>query len=369
MTFRKVQPPSKAASRLHSSQMVKRRVWFNKSFSNVYNVIRLLQRADTPVAFQVVCSHTNAEFVGFHPSLESEIEPRGLGEEAYVEYCLAFCERRDIDVFVPGKSKLAIAESRAAFEQKGVLLLLAGEPSSMRLLEDKAAFYAGLDPALAAAPRFIKVNTADEFVAACETLRSEGHQICFKPSCSTGGLGFRILDDHRSEIRNLFGGDTIRTTTAGAAQILAQEPRFRDVLVMEYLGGAEHSIDCIATHGRLLRAVPRRKPVCLGGAQLLEDKPELVALAERLTSAYRLDSIFNIQVRFSGSVPKVLEINARMSGGVYFACLSGVNLPAWAIALACGDASEDDIPEPRLGLTVHQQYHEFVFREPLPEQV
>ena len=131
---------------------------------------RLQRHPATPkdgwaAAFHVVCSHTNAEFVGFHLSHASEVEPRA--------------ERR----------------SRAAFEQKGIRLLLAAEPGAMGLFEDKAAVYAGLDTARAAAPRAIKVNTADEFVAACETLRAEGHKVCFKPSCSTGGLGFRILDD------------------------------------------------------------------------------------------------------------------------------------------------------------------------------
>lgn len=340
-----------------------RRVWFNKTFSNVYNVVRLLRRTDAPVAFHVVCSHPHADFVGFHVSHENEVEPRGLSEEAYVEYCLKFCERRGIEVFVPGQFKVAIAEASATFAERGIRLLLAAAPDTMRLLEDKAAFYASLEPALAAAPRTIKVNTAGEFVAACETLRPEGHEICFKPSCSIGALGFRILDDERTEIRNLFGGEAIRMTSALAAQILGQEPRFRDLLVMEYLDGAEYSIDCLAVEGRLLRAIPRRKPVRLGGAQLLEENAELVALAERLTSAYQLNSIFNIQVRYTGGVPKLLEINARMSGGVYFACLSGVNLPAWAIALASGDASESAIPQPCLGMAVHQQYHEFIFQK------
>jgi biotin carboxylase len=89
--------------------------------------------------------------------------------------------------------------------------------------------------------------------------------------------------------------------------------------------------------------------------------PELVALAERLTASYALDSLFNIQVRYAGSTPKLLEINARMSGGVYFACLSGLNLPAWAIAIALGDRHPDELPVPRSGISVHQQFHEFIF--------
>ena len=50
---------------------------------------------------------------------------------------------------------------------------------------------------------------------------------------------------------------------------------------------------------------------------------------------------------------------------VNFACLSGVNFPAWALALAAETASPDDIPQPQLGVAVHQQYQGFIFRNPL----
>ena len=35
----------------------------------------------------------------------------------------------------------------------------------------------------------------------------------------------------------------------------------------------------------------------------------------------------------------------------------------WAIALAGGVASAEDVPQPQFGLAVHQQFHEFVFAD------
>ena len=228
------------------------------------------------------------------------------------------------------------------------------------MFEDKARFYATIAPSVAPAPRFIAVRNASEFSAAVATLRADGCEVCLKPAASTGGLGFRILDDGRSDLRNLFGGENIRITTALATHILAQEEEFRPLLIMEYLSGAEYSVDCLAASGRLLCAVPRRKPSRIGGAQFLEDRTELISLSKRVAAAYELDGIFNVQVRYLNGIAKVLEINARMSGGVYFACLSGVDLPAWAIALAAGTASPTDVPQPQFGIAVHQQYREFV---------
>ncbi|RYD84743.1 MAG: ATP-grasp domain-containing protein [Verrucomicrobiaceae bacterium] len=348
--------------------MTEPRVWFNKTFSSVYNAIRLLRAADAPVKAHVHTTHINPDFVGFEVSHSRALEPVGLSEEDYVGWCLETCERERIDVFIPGRAVIPIAENRAAFESKGIRLLIAASPEMMTLFEDKARFYRELDPAVAVPARFITVNTADQFSQACEQFRNERVTACFKPSRSVGALGFRILDDSRGDLQNLMGGEPIRITTSLATSILASQPEFRDLLVMEYLDGPEYSIDCVASQGRLLRAVARRKPVRLGGSQLLEDRPELLAMAERLTRAYGLDSLFNIQVRYLGDIPKILEINARMSGGIYFACLSGLNLPAWAVALACNAVKEDELPQPRLGIQVSQQYQEFLVQHAVLEE-
>jgi carbamoylphosphate synthase large subunit len=53
-----------------------------------------------------------------------------------------------------------------------------------------------------------------------------------------------------------------------------------------------------------------------------------------------LDYIFNIQVKFNQGLPKLLEINPRMSGGLYFSCLSGVNFPYLAVRLLLGENVE-----------------------------
>ena len=340
------------------------RVWFNKSFSSAFNVMRRLAETTVPHRFHVLCSHTNREFVGFEPAAESFVEPAGLGSEDYLHYCLEFCASNAVEVFIPGRSRIALASHRAEFECRGVRLLVPASAETLHLFEDKARFYSTIIPAVAPAPRFIAVRNAFEFSAAVTTLRGEGCEVCFKPAASRGGLGFRILDDRRSDVRNLFGGENIRMTTALATHILAQEEKFRPLLVMEYLNGAEYSVDCLAVRGHLLCAVPRRKPTRLGGAQFLEDRPELISLSGRVAAAYELDGIFNVQVRYLNGVAKVLEINARMSGGIYFACLSGVDLPAWAIALAAGTASPADVPQPQFGLAVHQQYREFVLTNP-----
>lgn len=337
------------------------RVWCNENLSSTYNFIRLLKGVPEEVRPFVVCTHRNPEFGAFEVSDLALLEPEGsLDPEAYLTHSLEFCRRHAIDVYMPGRGMKEAADARARFAAIGVGLILAADAGTIRHFDDKAAFYAALPPEVGEAPVFFNVNTVAAFSEACRTLTTAGHRVCFKPSKSTGGLGFHILDERHDEVRGLFHHEVVRLAPATAERILASRPDFRDLLVMEYLDGTEYSIDCLGHEGRLWRGIVRRKPTRAGGAQRIEDRPDLLELARRVAAHFSLGGIFNVQVRCAGDRPKVLEINPRMSGGLYFACLSGVNIPFWAVQMAAGRADESQIPPGRTGLRVQQQYHEFV---------
>jgi biotin carboxylase len=341
------------------------RVWYNENLSSTHNIVRLLQSVDESVRPFVFCTHSNPDCPAFEISDESALEPKGMDAADYLAHCLDFCRQHRIDVFVPGRGMKQVSDARAEFAAIGTGLVLAADSETMRLFDDKARFYRTVPPEVAEAPAFYTVNTAAAFSEACRALLATGHRVCFKPSQSTGGLGFHILDDRRDELRNLFNSEPIRLSTQSAERILSTQPEFRDLLVMEYLDGAEYSIDCLGQDGRLLRGVVRRKPSRVGGAQWLEDKPELIEIARRAAAHYGLGGIFNVQVRYAGGQPKLLEINPRMSGGLYLACLSGVNIPFWAVQVAAGRADVSMIPQARTGLKVQQQLREFVLENPV----
>lgn len=115
-------------------------------------------------------------------------------------------------------------------------------------------------------------------------------------------------------------------------------------MVMELLPDEEVSIDCLAdSEGKLLAAIPRRKSS--GRIYLLEDKPELLEIASRVAERCRIPFVYNIQVKYNNGVPKLLEINPRMSGGLYITCLSGVNMPYLAVKAILGQPFEPPIPQ------------------------
>ena len=329
-------------------------VWLNKSLSSTYNIIETLRAAQQPNELRILCSHTNADFPAFRISDAFEVEPRGPKEAAYLDYCEVIIRRHGVDVFIPGKMARQIARARNRFERLGVKLLLAANADTLKLLENKARLYAEIPAGLAPVPDFRVVQNLTGFDEAYAWLCSRQHSVCFKPAVSMFGLGFHVLTEHGCATDRLLCGDPLKIGLPETRWLLGQQERFRDLLVMQYLPGPERSVDCLAQDGSLICCVVRRKPMGTEGGQLLEDHPAIEEIVRRLTRHFRLNGVLNIQFRDDAGTPFLLEINPRPSGGLHYACLSGVAFMVWAVRLALGTARPEDVPRPRTGIRVGQ---------------
>ena len=85
-------------------------------------------------------------------------------------------------------------------------------------------------------------------------------------------------------------------------------------------------------------AIPRKKGN--GRIREIEYNQELIEIAVKMAEQYKIPYVFNIQVKYKDGIPKLLEINPRMSGGLHISCLAGINIPYYAIKLVLGDRLE-----------------------------
>lgn len=326
-------------------------VWFNKYLNNTYDVLALLRRHRRRGEFRILCTHPRPNYPGRRHADHFEREPDGLGDRAYVDYCLDVARRHKVTLFFPGRKRLAIVRAAGRFAELGTRVLAAGDAKTLSLLNHKARMHGTLAGDGYHLPEFAVVNDLAGFDAAWKRLRPRHQLLCYKPAVGVYGLGFKIVADAEPALSRLAAGDPDCITLDAARRALASKGRFPDLKVMQWLPGPEHSVDCLARDGELLRCVVRRKEL---GAQVIEDYPALVAIVRRLTARFRLSNLFNVQFRDANGEPHLLEINTRMSGGLPFACRAGLDLPLWAVRLALGTATPDDIPQPRSGIRVLQ---------------
>lgn len=330
------------------------RVWYNKSFSFVYSVINLIKQQDIAREFTLIASHTQAQARALLVADEAHVEPAGLTGQKYVDWCLGFCREQRIDVFVVGKEAQTLADYREQFAAQGTRMMLVGESATLTLLDDKSLFARHLPADIAVLPETISVNTAQAFEQAYQALRERHPKVCIKPAISVFGLGFRVIDEKHSCLHHILKGEEYIVGLDELKLAMQQQPEFGTLLVMEYLGDDEWSVDCVADNGRLWAAVQRKKSMHKGGvpSQVIDDDATIAAMNERLVAHLRLSGQFNVQYRRGNNGIKLLEINARPSGGMAMACLAGVNLPYMALK---GFVSGHDTlvwPQPRTGIAV-----------------
>lgn len=309
------------------------RIWYNKSFSFVYAAINLIKQQDINQEFHLIASHTQAHARALLVAHEAHIEPSGLTGQAYVEWCLAFCQQHRVEVFVVGKEAQTIAAYEQAFLAIGTRLFLVADADTLILMENKSQFAAQLPTEIAILPETITVTTASEFQLAYQQLRRGYRRVAVKPAISVFGLGFREIDEDRSCLQHILKGDEYIISLEELQSAMAKQPTFGNLLVMEFLDGDEWSVDCLADKGQLWAAVQRRKAMKEKGvpSQYIDNNPDIAAMCQRLTQHLTLSGQFNIQFRAGQNGIRLLEINARPSGGMAMACLSGVNLPYMAL--------------------------------------
>lgn len=324
------------------------RVWFNRHFALVYRVLRLIREADTDHRFTLLCTHHHAHFVGYAAADEHGREPESLSTADYVQWCLDFAVAQKVSVFLPAHEANAIVAARDQFEARGIRVLGVADARTLPRLHNKAWVYRKMAGQVPLAASTLLRRAAD-LPAALNHLWSQDLQACVKPTVSIYGKGFHRLmragDPKSSRTRrSLTPEEWVARYTKSGRRVSHQ--------VLEYLPGHEFSVDCIGDAGRFVTGVVRKKSITTP-TQRLEDNPELLAHAAKLISRFCISGLVNIQFKEDKhGVPRLLEINPRASGGVAMSCLSGINLPYWALRGALDGYAGLPIPAPRLGLRV-----------------
>lgn len=303
------------------------KVWFNHWFSTSYRLIELMKE-DAVRQIYVVGSNRQRESV-IQKVCDEWYEEPDLDGEAYIDFCLEFCERHGIDAFVPRRNMADISRNAARFEKAGVKVMV-DDYAVIKLLNDKAETYSYLkDCEGLNIPDFYVVNRVSQFERAYQQLRAAYGQVCIKFVRDEGGMSFRKITEHADRMNQLkiYQGSGI--TYDMLTETLGSVAGFDDMMVMPYLPGNEISVDCLRT-GKGLIAIPRNK----GAArhERVEYNQDILEMTDAVMNHVPLRYPCNIQFKMKDGVPYLLEINTRMSGGLQMGCLAaGVNIPNIAL--------------------------------------
>ena len=330
------------------------RIMFNRTYATGAHVVSMLRDNPSGCPVQVIGTHADLDSPVLAACDEAYPEPPEdvIGAD-YVAWALAFTAEHRIDVLVPRLNSADLADAREDFAAAGVALV-APPGDAIRLFHDKAAAYADAAPRGLAVPPYRVVTTSAELRAAVADLTPVSAQLCIKPVSGVAGAGYRRLTTEAPTMADLLGHlDPFETVERYCAALDAStaddQPALPPLMVLPYLTGPEVTVDCLGDpDGGLLAAVGRTKG--RRRRRIVDDGPSR-EVARELLAAHRMSFLSNVQVRYwqgpddEQPLPYLLEVNTRMSGGLFMTALTGLNLPWAAVQLALGQDLHLPTPE------------------------
>lgn len=305
------------------------RIWFNHWFSTAYHLINLIKEGD-PGTFSVVGSSTNRSAIYQRACEEWYEEPDGLTPDEYVSFCLDFCQKHRVDIFVPRRNLTAVVSRQGDFSALGVKLLADLDAGKIALLESKHQTYEFFrSSGFSCIPEARVVHSLAEFDAAYAGLKSTCARVCYKLVSDEGARSFRVVDDRIEQPSAILEKPGTKVTLAAARKVLGGYDFSIPVLLMPYLSEVEISVDCLATsRGNVI--IPRYKTSKRYSEVLFSQ--EVMSLCNEMLDMLDMRMPLNIQFKKEQGRPYLLEINPRMSGGLQLSCkASGINLPSIAV--------------------------------------
>lgn len=290
---------------------------------------------------RIVGVDMNPDAYGFELVDEHYVVPGG-GEPDYIPRMQAVARREDADVIMPlTTAELApLAANRDAFDGR----VMVSRPDVLSVANDKAALYEYLATrGFDSAPAYRQVGSEQAFLDAVEALGYPDAPVCFKPPVSSGMRGFRVLDPEIDQLELLLEQkpDAAVTTLEAVLPVLTSGESFPELAVMEYLPGKEYSVDVLAKGEETGPIVPRSRARTRAGISFegtVEQRQDLIDEAAAISRSLGLEYNVNFQFRYDADgVPKIIEINPRISGTIVMCVGAGANMPALGVKHALGE--------------------------------
>ena len=302
------------------------RIWMNHWFSTAYNIAQLIRKGDPSVYLIGTNEH---EYAAYRAVCDEWYQEPVLSDEAYVEFCLRFCQKHCIDIFMPRRGFMAISRQRSLFEEIGVKVMV-DKASLIDPLNRKSKAYQLLcDISELNILEHYVVTNAERFKEAYQWLHEKYGRVCFKFEQDEGGKSFRLIDNDRKGYSALFRRQNTRMTFDNAHSALSEVDSFPPMIVMPFLPDDEVSVDCLNTTDGLLM-IPRIKGVTRTERVWFDE--QILQMCRAFFHRFPLEAPFNVQFKYLNGIPYFLEANTRMSGGIQLACAAvDVNIPDLAV--------------------------------------
>ncbi|MBQ7565073.1 MAG: ATP-grasp domain-containing protein [Lachnospiraceae bacterium] len=279
----------------------------------------------------------------------------------YLECILDLCRRESVNIFFPfmDEELELIHNNLEKFESLGVKVAIPSE-DVIRITNDKLFFYQWLRNHHLPVPEFYEIDTVESIEDVCQKLGYPEKGVCIKTRFASGSRGVRILDE-KADLYDIFLNrkpNSMVTNLGAFLDMCRKTNSFAGLMAMEYLPGAECSVDLLAENGKILYMAGRgEEDVYASTPQSckLMSIPKAYQIAEAVIQELRLDGNADLDFKYNEKGdPVLMEINPRIAATMSVIAIGGINLPYLRIKQLLGEK----LPklEPHYGVRMTRRY-------------
>jgi carbamoyl-phosphate synthase large subunit len=290
---------------------------------------------------RVVCVDMNAEAVGAHLADRFYRIPSAR-EPGFVDALIEVCTREGVDVVLPQvTAELPILASRKADLATLGIRVAVSDADAIDCANDKHQLADIARTLGVAVPQETLVSDWSTLAQAAAELGYPHVPFAVKQPRGNGMRGFRAVFAKLDRRRAFYEDkpDSSRVDLDDLHTMLGES--FPPLMVMEYLGGLEHSVDLLADSERVYAVVPRERNQIRSGITFdarVVDQRQIIADSTTLAHGLRLTHAFGFQFKEDAKgQPKLLECNPRVQGTMVASTMAGANIIYGAVKLALGE--------------------------------
>ncbi len=284
-------------------------------------------------------------------------------DPGYISALLEICKKEQVDVLLPIMSAElnALAKNQNAFAELGTIVSVSS-PEALAIANNKLKLFNFMKKNGLPCAEYYTIRSGKELRECAKYLGYPEKQVCVKATEGSGSRGFRILSENVSRIDMFLNEKPTAEIVSldDMLDILTEADVFPELMVMEYLPGTEYSVDLLADRGKVLVSCCR-KSLRMENSIMLEAvvvaAPEVTDLCTSVTEKLSLDGNigFDIRERENGT-PIIMECNPRITAGIPYFTLAGVNLPY----LCVKKLLKEGLPEvkPKAGTIIRRRWME-----------
>lgn len=279
--------------------------------------------------FSVILSHDLEDWKAKSLTKETISEPRNLSDRDYLIWLnniISF--HNDIEYIIPGNHLSAFSQCYT-YPEISKRIILGSDAATIYSLDNKSDFYLQcLNNKLPCATVFETYRDYNSFLKAKNKLIGLGYQnLCIKPSVGIFASGFHYFSNEDPLKRMTSGSDFALTYKEYEHALQNSNFVLPEMIIMPKYNGKEISVDGTYNQDLKTYAMCGRMKIPGVGQKILIDN-EIYDLSLKIADIFKLKGIFNIQFMIHNDEYKILEVNARASGGIYYSEESGVDLIA-----------------------------------------